>query len=217
MTIYFDETIFTDARSLFTEDDTAISSSNGLKKSHIIVSNRADKYLIEQRHKLTADNKPCRTVESILDDDRICDIVNINPKIPCLGLNIYTMSMSNADIQQVEKFHQIEIVENDDDSVESTTLVNLEEYTPQAIYQLNHKLTAFEAAIMIKYYAINNSGVKITRLLGNAIYRYFVDKRSWFRRSHNGIIQTHYGELILDTELVNTPFLDIAGPSITLL
>lgn len=219
MAIYFDETIFTDARSLSIDgaDDDEISVVAGkLKNSHIIVSNRADKYLIEQRHNMVADNKPCRTIESILDNDdnsRICDIININPKIPCIGSNIYTMNMTNAHIQQVEKFNQIEIIENEDIP---TTFIDLEEYNPDTVYQLSHKLTAFESAIMIKYYAINNSNVKITRLLGNAIYRYFVDKRSWFKHSPNGIIQNHYSELLLNGELVDIPLLDISGPSISL-
>lgn len=211
MTIYFDETIFTDARSFFEDDHV---DGVNLKKSHIIVSNRADKYLIEQRHKLLADTKPCRTIESLLDDDEICEIVNINPKIPCFGVNIYTMNMSNAEIRQVEKFHQIKVI---DDENATTTFVDLTEYNPDAIYQLSQKLTTFESAIMIKYYAVNNPDVKITRLLGNAIYRYFVDKRSWFKRTPNGIVQNHYGELILNTEVVNIPLLEISSPSITLL
>lgn len=227
MSNYFDETLFTDARSLIID----IGESE-IQKAYITVSNNADKYLLETLHNLTANKAmPCRPIEESLmpppsnanssdndqNDSPVCNIININPKIPCIGINIYTLNMSNIQIQQIETFNQIIVMENDnfkDDSnpIESLTL---DEYKQNVIYNIG-KLTPFEMAIMIKYYAINNANIRITRLLYNAIRKYFIDKRSWFKRSDIGIVQNHYSELMIRNELVNAPNLDIYSEAISI-
>lgn len=202
MSIYYDETIFTDARTF-------------RKYSEVNVFNLADKYLFAR-----ANIQTYSTCETGGDDDNgeqctlksgmVNSIVNVNPRRPCRGINIYTLNINNKKIAQTEPFNQITVFQGE--SVEPLTL---DEYVPQTVYTVG-RLTPLESAIIIKYYAINNAGVLITRHLFGLIKEYFNDQRSWFTYQDIGIVQNAKKELVRNMDYLNLPILTISGPELLL-
>lgn len=195
MTQYYDETIFTDGRSL-------------QKFSQVNAFNRADTYLLELNG-IAAIGYKCdgRTEKSTNS------IANINPRQPCRGINIYTLNMLNKKISQVEPFNQITIF-NGEDGVP----VDLFEYTPETIYTIG-QLTSIESAIIIKYYAINNENVTITSALYNFIKPHIQDQRSWFKNISDidvGFVQNDNKELLHNSQIVSMPINTFSGPEIHL-
>lgn len=195
MTEYYDETIFTDGRSL-------------QKFAQVNAFNRADIYLLELNG-IAAIGYQC--------DGRIDkstnSIANINPRQPCRGINIYTLNMLNKKISQVEPFNQITIF-NGEDGIP----IDLVEYTPETIYTIG-QLTCLESAIITKYYAINNENVIITRALYNYIRPHIQDQRNWFNNINDidvGYVQNANKELIHKSEIVSMPMNTFSGPEIHL-
>lgn len=195
MTQYYDETIFTDGRSI-------------QKYSQVNAFNRADTYLLELAGIVAIGYKCDGRTEKSTNA-----IANINPRQPCRGVNIYTLNMMNKKISQVEPFNQITI-HNGIDGIP----IDLAAYTPETIYTIGD-LTSFESAIIVKYYAINNENVTITRSLYNFIKHHIQDQRSWFVNINDtdiGYIQNENKELIHNNQIVSVPINTFSGPEIYL-
>lgn len=199
MSLYYDETIFTDARTLLKYNNTEVNAFN-----------RADIYLLERANISIGSKCDGRNTESSEDDQSNATVVNLNPRRPCRGINIYTLSIVNKKISQVEPFNQITVFQG-----ESNTPLSLNEYIPNTIYTVGN-LTSFESAILIKYYAINNKNVTITRDLYTFIRKHFQDQRSWFNYNDVGIIQNENKELIQNMDIVYIPINTISGPEMLL-
>lgn len=196
MTQYYDETIFTDCRSL-------------QKFKQVNAFNRADTYLLELAGISAVGYRCDGRVEQ-----KTNSIANVNPRQPCRGINIYTLNMLNKKISQVESYNQISITD-----VGNGTPIDIVEFISGTIYTIG-ELTSFESAIMIKYYAINNENVTITRDLYNFIRHHIKDQRTWFNDLNNvldvGYVQNENKELIHNTQLVSIPINTFSGPEINL-
>lgn len=190
-TIYSDESIFTNGRNLQIYDV-------------INVYNRADEYLIRRLNKTPSFNCIGKTHQT---NNLEKFIANINPKIPCLGVNIYTLSLLNSNLQDIEPFNQVIIYEG-----ETKTPIYIGEHVDGNIYDIGD-LTPLESAIMIKYFAINYQ-IFITRHLYKIIEPYFEDIRVWFETKNYGIVQNNKKELILNDQIINAPDLTISSPAI---
>lgn len=150
-------------------------------------------------------------------------LINFNPRIPCMGVNIYTMDMTNKQIQHAETFNIISVIDSDDLSGDADTPIKIlliGDHESTCVYTINPTLTPFEHAIMIKYYAIQGVDVQITRSLYALVHRYFRDTRIWFTRAHRGSFQTYLGEIYAEArpnsfpEILNMPRLEVWGPAI---
>lgn len=198
---YFDETIFTDGT-------TFLMNSYGTVNAF----NNADRYLLGRLGITVGDDCSGDTTKPVIDQNETI-IVNLNPRRPCRGINIYSMDMlnkNNSQIQQVVSFNQISIFDGD-----TNVPIYIGEHVEGNIYTVG-SLTSFESAIMVKYFAINNS-IFITRHLFNFIKRHFRDHRSWFNYNSIGIVQNTNGELVdSNNEIINIPDLTISQPAIFL-
>lgn len=180
---YFDETIFTYGESLV-----------GFPK--INVYNKADAFLVSKQN-----IEVCNLCSSIDTSQQASDsiIVNLNPRGLCMGVNIYSMNPTNKKIKKLVNFNQISVFDG-----ESPTPIEIEEYNPDQIYTVG-SLTTLESAIMLKYYAINNPNVYISRHLYLFVKKHFQDNRAWFNYKSIGIVQNHNRELVMDDEILNVP------------
>lgn len=150
-------------------------------------------------------------------------LINFNPRIPCMGVNIYTMDMTNKQIQYAETFNIISVIDSDDLSGDANIPIKIlliGDHESSCVYTINPMLTPFEHAIMLKYYAIQGVDVQITRSLYALVHRYFRDTRIWFTRAHRGSFQTYLGEIYAEArtnsnpEILNIPRLEVWGPAI---
>lgn len=183
---YFDETIFTHAETLHGEF------------TKINVYNAADAYLVYKQGLVAGDGCiPFDENNSSLETDEI--VANLNPRSPCMGVNIYSLMPLNLQINKMVMFNQISVYDG-----ETTTPLEIGEHQPGQIYTIG-TLTEFESAIMLKYFAINNSDVYVTKHLYSYVKKYFQDNRSWFNYNSIGVVQNHNKELIFDDEIINVP------------
>lgn len=197
---YFDETIFTTGESL-------------VEYSKINVFNDADAYLVAKQNIEVGYN--CDPFDGSQTEEKVSDengryIVNLNPRSPCIGINIYSMIPANKQIKKLVDFNQISVYDG-----ETTTEIGIGEHIPGSIYTVG-TLTPFESAIMIKYFAINNTDVYITRHLYRFIRKFFDDNRSWFNYNAVGVVQNHNNELIFDDEIINIPVVTYSGYAVDL-
>lgn len=193
---YFDETIFTYGESL-----TDFSKIN--------VFNKADSYLVQKQGIDVGDS--CTPVDnnnsnSFKSTGEI--IVNLNPRGACMGLNLYSLMPTNKKIKKLVSFNQISVFDG-----ETTTPIEIGEHKSGEIYSVG-LLTKFESAIMLKYFAINNSDVYITRHLYNFVKKYFQDTREWFNYNSIGVVQNHNNELMFEDEIINVPNVTIYSDAV---
>ncbi|AQN78588.1 ACH96174.1 GrBNV gp97-like protein [Kallithea virus] len=205
---YFDESIFTTGESF-------------LPFNHVNVYNKADRFLVERANLQMGYEVQCeqsrqqRYLQYQLPEQEpksLPDVVvNLNPKKPCRGINIYSFNIANNRIEKTISFNQIKV--SNASIVESDMKpVMIEEYTPNSIYTVGD-LTPFESAIMIKYYTINNANVTITQHLYLTIEKFFDNVRNWFDYKSNGSIQNQYGEIWFENKIINVPLM-FADPTV---
>ncbi|ATY70244.1 GrBNV gp97-like protein [Tomelloso virus] len=180
---FFDETIFTFGESF--SDFTRVN-----------VYNDADAYLVKRQGIEYGQDCLPRTNEKI---------ANLNPRSVCAGTNMYSMDPTNKPIKKMVNFNQINVYNG-----ETTMPMKIGEHQPGQIYTVG-QLTSFESAIMLKYYAVNNSDVYITNHLHSFVSKHFIDHRAWFNHLPIGIVQNHKKELILNGDIVNVPILSFAS------
>lgn len=178
-----------------------LSKFNFAQFTRVNAFNDADMYLI-RRSGVNAERK-CKFAgdDSWLEDDKV---ININPKTICKGYNVFTMNMANKDVvDYVLPFHPVTVCEEG----ESDVPISVGEYVEGVVYTNNDHLPSFEAAIMVKYFAISHKNVKITLSLHALVSPHFsTDKRVWFQlEAEKHVIQTKNKEVIsLDTnEIIN--------------
>lgn len=196
MSEYFDETIFTDGRSL--------------NYSRINAANQADVYLLQRLN--IERGIGCQTAQLQLNNSCPINnlIVNLNPRLPCKGINIYTMNLNNKRSVQLEPFNIITVRDG-----ETNTPIYIGEHVNGNIYTVGD-LDAFTSAIMIKYFAINHE-IQITVHLQNYISKYFRDHRIWFKQDTTGITQTLNGMLIDEVgRPYNIPNLNVVSDALEL-
>ncbi|AYP97960.1 GrBNV gp97-like protein-like protein [Mauternbach virus] len=207
---YFDESIFTTGESF-------------LPFSHVNVYNRADAYLVEKVKLQVGFDDECvynelksKNVNMLemsanltkMNDKQTNKLdtlsINLNPRKPCRGINVYSFNLANNRIEKTINFNQVYV----SDGI-SNNPITIADYVPETIYTVG-ELTPFESAIMIKYYAINNADVSITRHLYNTIEQYFDNVREWFNYKPIGVIQNSNGELLYKNEIINVPNITIS-------
>lgn len=165
MKIYFDESVFENGFSL-----RAFST--------LIVSNRADAYLGERLKKRVIVAKTCA-------DESDTDAVNVNARVPCRGINVYTMDASSKRLLRSAGYKQIVVLTTYD--TDNARPLHIGEHIGEPyVYDINSDLTSLESAIMLKYYAVSTSmdearPVFVTRTLYRYAREKFVDTRAWFR------------------------------------
>lgn len=137
---YFDESIFTDTAFTLIPFD------------FISVTNRADAWLVEKLGKQVIKSF---CTNSLTGDGSIPTekIANLNPHIPCIGTNLYSLNNTDLESLIVVPFYQISVInDNGRQSVEIS-----DNYIDSEIFTVNPNLTNFEQAIMIKYYSKKSS------------------------------------------------------------
>lgn len=235
---FFDESVFTDGRnlSLFKNINTfnaadeyllaRLQQSASIATSSKLGTNTNATCVLTSRSKDKI-SVQLSSLDRVLDADNVDDKegrdklstvgsytarVNINPRNSCYGINIYTMVIHNKIGKSLMPFNQIAVYEGD-----NTTPLQIGEHVSGSIYDVG-ALPVFEAAVIIKYYALNHSDVAITRRLYRLIEKYFDTGRAWFNNQSVGIIQKANGEL-LDTSndtIINVPNLTLVAPPIEL-
>lgn len=233
LSVYFDETIFSDGFSL-------------RRYPNVNVFNEADRYLADRLGKRVAYG--CAAQNNNNNNDNGDDgsisssseflmqsatgsnppVVNLNPRIPCAGINLYTMDPLNKLPLLTVPFNRIGVIDvrlEDSDAKPPSAVVPVYvgEHVEGNVYTVNRNLGSFESALMIKYFAVN-APIFITKHLYNDIEHHFVDggdRRQWFDTNAlahlaNSVTQNHRGELVRssDGEIVDVPFVDYHGPSI---
>lgn len=218
---YFDESIFDDGFSLRNYEV-------------IVVNNRADKMLAsqlmmsgnEQRRVLEHSCDTLKHETSTIPHDRI---VTLNPRIPCIGTNVYTLNSRNKRVAISLPYHLPIVVTVTPDDTFSKLLIN--EYSDIRTnhddddnddarplkFDMNADLKPMESAIMIKYLAMKRNLV-ITMNLYLYINKYYVDHRQWFTFDDTvGVIENRNHELLLHRKPIDLPrFLNFSGPELTL-
>lgn len=183
---YFDETIFTCGES-FSEF------------TKINVYNEADAFLVA-KHGMESGT------ECTSRDDEF--VANLNPRGICSGINIYSMDPRNKLVKKIANFNQISIYNG-----ETNTPIAIGEHQPGQVYDVG-LLTPFESAIMLKYFAINNTDVYITSHLHAVVEKYLYSGRAWFNHVSRGVVRNHKNELILNNEIINVPTLTFASDDV---
>lgn len=207
--ISFDETIYTDGCDINMDiwfDETIFTNGFSIKDyDTIIVSNKADKYLVERLGKTA-----CMGTENSIKCEST--IINLNPRVPCKDINIFTINKSNKQVLETVSFNQISVIDAD----VNVTRIDFGEHKEGNIYTVG-TLNSIESAIMIKYFAIN-APIFITKHLYHFIHKQFKDKRQWFlfNTDINGKIQNSRGELTDNNEIIELLNLSYTGPSVNL-
>lgn len=132
---YFDESVF---------DDVGFT----LKSYDLIsVTNRADEWLIRKLGK-TPIKSSC-TETNGTGSVPTAKIANLNPHIPCIGTNIYSLDSNALESLIVVPFYQVSVT----NSIGVQTLEIADAFDETKVFTTNPELTPFESAIMIKYYS----------------------------------------------------------------
>lgn len=189
--IYFDESIF--------ESGFALRDYSTVR-----VNNAADRFLAERLGKEVVQD-PCERPDhedSSGEEDDCGDalgsnndaVINLNPRFPCRGVNIYTLNIINKDVVSTLPFHKIK-VESEDDRFRP---IQIGESRGGVDRYTIGKLPAIDSALMLKYFAIKRP-VTISvelYLLANAL---FVDYRKWFAFAEKlGIVETPNHTLLIE-------------------
>lgn len=221
LSVYFDETIFSDGFSLrrypnvnaFNEADRYLAARLGKRVSYSCLTNAADN-----------DDSVGFLMQSEVGEQ---PPVNLNPRIPCAGINVYTMDALNKLSLLSVPFNRIGVIDvqmeenaaSDAALPPSVVPVYIGEHVEGNVYTANPKLGSFESALMIKYFAVN-APIFITKHLYNDIEHYFADDpRQWFDTNAlahlaDSVMQNRRGELVSNGEIINVPFVDYCGPAI---
>lgn len=132
---YFDESVF---------DDIGFT----LKSYDLIsVTNRADEWLIRKLGKT-----PIKSYCTNPNDSRSVPtdkIANLNPHIPCIGTNLYSLDNNALESLIVVPFYQVSVTT----SIGLQKLKITDTFDESETFTINPELTAFESAVMIKYYS----------------------------------------------------------------
>lgn len=142
---YFDESIFTNCGFTLQPYD------------YVSVTNRADAWLVEKLGK-TAVKSYCTSSIPLTISDKNHEsiptekIANLNPHIPCIGINIYSLNDQALESLIVLPFYQITV----SDEVGKQKIQITDNYSTDEIFTINDELTHYESAIMVKYYSKKN-------------------------------------------------------------
>lgn len=178
---YFDESIFMNGFSI-------------RNYSSVTANNDADRYLL------------LRLGKEIINEQDVCsnrkNILNINPRVPCAGINIYTMNALNKKILRHMPHYPIEIRRTGGNRV--PVYIGEPRGIPEnTIYDVG-TIDDFSSAIMIKYFSMQ-SIIKITPRLYTLISRHFEDSIKRFYLdidSEPGLEQLPNGEFLYNNEPV---------------
>ena len=122
--IYFDESIFDDGFSLRNYEV-------------IVVNNRADKMLAsrllsngrQQQHSYRVLEHSCETLKSETSSIPHDRIVSLNPKIPCIGTNVYTLNSRNKRVAISLPYHlPIVVTIKSHDTDDTFSKLSIDEY-----------------------------------------------------------------------------------------
>jgi hypothetical protein len=210
--LYFDESLFDDGFSF-------------RNYKIIVVNNRADKMLATRlKSSSRILDHTCDELKKNRSDIDHDSIVNINPKVPCIGTNVYTLNSRNKRIAISLPYNPI-VVTIKTDSDDTFRKLDINEYADiiddgdatMHKFDINDDLTPLESAIMVKYLALKHK-IIISIKLFLYIHKYPVDHRRWFDLDDTiGIIETQNYELLLDLRPINVPSLtNISGPELLL-
>lgn len=133
---YFDESVF---------DDVGFT----LKSYDMIsVTNRADEWLIRKLGK-TPIKSYCTKPNNSNSNVPTKKIVNLNPHIPCIGTNLYSLDNTALESLIVVPFYQVSVT----NSIGLQPIKITDVFADAEVFTINPELTSFESAIMIKYYS----------------------------------------------------------------
>lgn len=240
---YFDESVFTDGLTLRNTYDTVNVSNNADKylvsKLGLNVVSEYCTQIAEASDNDHNDRTKCyryeelssgmlgrsrkRNKQKINSNNLYETVVNLNPKIPCNKMNIYSMDIYNKSIQYtLRNYNSIKVKYASNLSNNSKVLpifIGEPNTAEDVIYDVG-MLSDFESAIMIKYFATISSVITITKDLYNVIRPFFDSNRNWFyfekHETTNSfeIYQNERKELICQNNYVFVPNLTIAGPEV---
>lgn len=196
---YYDESIFANGFTI-------------RNYSRVHASNDADRYLAR------------RLGKELVDESAACssrDIVNLNPRLPCAGINLYTMNIYNKSILRHLPYHSIHVTRDSTDRVRVSIYIG--EPRPdydRVLYDVG-ALDDFATAIMVKYFSVS-SPISVTPGLYAIISRYFEDpsRRFYFDETNggSGLVQLANGEFLHNAEPIqdDSLTLNFSGPPIAL-
>lgn len=177
---YFDESIFTDCGFTLKPYDA------------ISVTNRADAWLVGKLGKPIIKSF-CTDVLATINENNLPTekIANINPRVPCIGTNIYTLNNTALETLIIVPFFQITVMSRGstataaaaagNSSIGDSSLLGKQpvqlsdDFDPSIVFTINEDLTNYEHAIMIKYYS-KKSAIKIDHKLYNSIRKHLKTK-----------------------------------------
>lgn len=172
---YFDQTIFTTGE-IFRDYVT------------VNVANKADAWILENVHNKTVSWAPCAVSGLEFETD-----IFVNPTVPCANSkNIYTINLPGNPVTLplasarfnkllVHRCHTAASVKN------RIVPLTLAKYKSAVIYDIPEsaeEITAFDAAIMIYYYAMTHEGVEITSDLLRMLMPYLTQDNQYEYINH---------------------------------
>lgn len=155
---YFDESVF---------DDVGFT----LKSYDLVsVTNRADAWLIERLGK-TPVKSYCTRAGSDRGAVPTAKVANLNPHIPCIGTNLYSLDNTALESLIVVSFYQVSVT----NTLGTQVLQITDTFNDTEVFTINPELTPFESAIMIKYYS-KKKAITIDHKLYELIHQFIKNK-----------------------------------------
>lgn len=194
---YFDESVFDDVGFTLKSYDS------------ISVTNRADEWLIQKLGKIPIKSSCTRlTNKSGVGDIPTEKIANLNPHIPCIGTNLYSLDNYALESLIVVPFYQVTVTNSN-----GTQILNItDEFDEAAVFTNNSDLTPFESAIMIKYYS-KKKAITIDHKLYELIHKFVKNSSQKLFRFEDEFIRR---KLITDQYRHNVINFDYTSPAIPL-
>lgn len=201
MRLYFDESIFESGFAL--RNYTTVRTYNAVDR---FLASRHNKEIVtddcnrDASRSVDSSSSLSSSDEEEMDNFNDNRIINLNPRFPCRGINVYSLNIINKEVVSTLSFHTIKIE-------------NAGDFYPIYIGELSQSgsnrftvsdLSAIDSALMLKYFAFR-APIAISVELYLLVNRLFVDYREWFAFSENlGVIETQNHNLLLGGETVDT-------------
>lgn len=201
----FDETVFvTGGRSDF-------------GTGPVFVSNRADKFILNTVFGVSTVDT-CRASSS--GAGLTTTTYSLNAPNPCADINVYSMNARHCSNRSGAFPHRtIRVMRNLSGESVQISPITCDFFAADVVYTDNRALTAFEMAIMLKFYSLqlaNNAvtsdvNLKITTTLYHKCLPFFDgDSRIWFYfDKKHAVVANSRGEYIVNGSIVNFPRPDI--------
>lgn len=192
---YFDESVFDDVGFTLKSYDS------------ISVTNRADEWLIRKLGKNPIKSFCTKAINSSANVPT-AKIANLNPHIPCIGTNLYSLDNTALESLIVVPFYQVSVTNSS-----GVQLIDItDDFDDTQIFTINPEITAFESAVMIKYYS-KKRAIKIDYDLYDSVRKFIKNPGQSLFRFEN---DSNDKKLITDQYRLSVINFDYTSPAILL-